>query len=156
MRLAGGFACFTVAKSALELRDERRVRASGEHLGERTPLPASAPLRKVQAGFDQGHGAQMVGLRMADGVRRHVRKNEVGGTAERVLEPSGAASSMKSIWSMVTPSIASVGKQVDPDDARPGARRRTTWLQPPGAMPRSTTALTPLSRPKRSSSSISL
>ena len=38
----------------------------------------------------------------------------------------------------------------------PGARRRTTWLQPPGAIPRSITALTPRSSEKRSSSSSNL
>ena len=32
-----------------------------------------------------------------------------------------------------------------------GTLRRTTWLQPPGAMPRSTTDFTPFSRAKRSS-----
>ena len=38
----------------------------------------------------------------------------------------------------------------------PGTWRRTTWLHPPGAMPRSTTVLTPFRKPNRSSSSMSL
>jgi hypothetical protein len=47
-------------------------------------------------------------------------------------------------------------EQVDPDHRRLRRALATTWLQPPGATPRSTTRRTPLSRPKRSSSSASL
>ena len=43
-----------------------------------------------------------------------------------------------------------------PTTAALGARFLTTCAQPPGAMPRSTTRVAPFTKPKRSSSSMSL
>jgi hypothetical protein len=63
---------------------------------------------------------------------------------------------MKSIWKIVTPSIGSVGRRSMPTTRAAGAFLRTTWLHPPGAMPRSTTRCDPRSRVNFSSSSISL
>ena len=40
-----------------------------------------------QRGLDQAHRAQMIGLRVADGVRRHVGQDEIGRAAERLAQP---------------------------------------------------------------------
>ena len=67
-----------------------------------------------------------------------------------------ASSAMKSSSKMVTPAIGSVGSRSIPTTAALGALARTIWLHPPGAIPRSTTRLTPLSSANFSSSSASL
>ena len=115
LRLAGGLACFTVAKCRLSWRRarcRRRRRAPWRHRRR----PAAAPRRRTQPRLDQRHRAQMIGLRVADGVRGHVGEDEVGRPAERLLSCSGAASSMKSMCRIVD-AVDRVGRQqVDADD----------------------------------------
>ena len=149
LRLAGGLACFTVAKWRFSSATSSASVAARQHLGDKGAARAQDLDRELQSRLDQRHRAQMIGLLVADGVRRHVRQDEVGRAAERLASARpGAASSMKSICRMVTPSIGSVGSRSMPTTAACGTRRRTTWLQPPGAMPRSTTRLDALQQPE--------
>src|SRR3546814_12848633 len=60
----------------------------------------------------------MVGLRMADGVRRHVRNDEVGRAAERLDQRIGCGVVHEIHLEDIDSLDRLAGKQVDPGDAR--------------------------------------
>ena len=91
LRLAGGLACFTVVKFRLSSATSALSAPPGKDLGDISAAGLQHLARKLQARLDQRHGAQMIGLLVADGVGGHVRQNEVGRTAERLPEPVGRA-----------------------------------------------------------------
>src|SRR5438270_8276487 len=65
-------------KAALQLGHQLMIRPAGEDLGDIGAARPKHLAREFQPCLDQCHGAQMVGLLVADGVRRHVRQDEVG------------------------------------------------------------------------------
>jgi hypothetical protein len=126
---------------ALELGDQRSVGTSGEHLADEyaarlehvpgeipptppRPAPSSAARRSADA-----RRCWPPCPTTPDRARRPVRQ-----AADRAR-----SSSMKSICRMTTPSSGSTGSRSMPTIFALGIWRCTTWLQPPGAMPRSTT-----------------
>jgi hypothetical protein len=119
------------------------------------PVFSTSPAN-IGAGFDQPHRAQMIGLLVADRVGRHVRQDQIGLAAQFLGEDGGGGLVHEIHLQDGDASIGSVGSRSMPTMRRPALERRTTWLQPPGAMPRSITRFTPRSRVKRSSSSRNL
>src|SRR3546814_1218303 len=73
----------------LEQGQQFAVGAAREHLGDESAARQQRLHREIGGGFGERDGAQMVGLRMADGVRRHVRNHKVGGAAECVDQRVG-------------------------------------------------------------------
>ena len=141
LRLAGGLACLTVGKWRLSRASSSVSVPPASTLATKAPPGASVVDREVGGGLDQAHRAQVVGLLVADGVGGHVRQHQVGRRRRAPLRAApGASSAMKSICEDGH-AFERLGRRAG-RCRRPralGARWRTTWLQPPGAMPRSTT-----------------
>ena len=144
-------------EAALELGDQIGVGAAGEDLGDEGAAGGEDIGGEIERRLDQAHGAQMIGLRVADRVGGHVGQDQIGGAAERLLEARRRF--------VVHEVHLQYGRRPRSDRwaadrCRPatacGRRWRTTCAQPPGAMPRSTTRFAPLRKPKRSSSSTNL
>ena len=76
-------------EAALQLGDQGGVGAAGEDLGDEGAAGPKHLDREGRARLDQAHGAQMIGLRMADRIGRHVGKDEVGRAAQRLAQPAG-------------------------------------------------------------------
>ena len=74
----------------LEQREQLRVGAACEHLGEELPAGRQRLDREVGGGFDQPHGAQMIGLLVAHRVGRHVRHDQIGRAAKVLLAKNSA------------------------------------------------------------------
>ena len=84
LRLAGGLACLTVAKRRLSSATRSVSAPPASTLATKAPPGLQHLDGEFERRLDQAHRAQMVGLRMADRVRRHVGEDEVGRPAERL------------------------------------------------------------------------
>ena len=76
---------------ALEKRQQLGVGPARQHLGEIGPTGREVVDGEPRAGLDQAHGAQMVGLLVADGVGSHVAHDELRLAAQRLLERGGGS-----------------------------------------------------------------
>ena len=114
-----------------------RKRAAGlEHLA-----------REFRRRLDQRHDLQMVGRAMAGGVRRHVGEHHVGRTAEHRLEPVGRLGIEEIELREFDAGNGSMSRMsIATTRPRAPTRFAATWLQPPGAAPRSTTRAPDLRR----------
>ena len=74
-------------EAALELGEQALSAPPASTLATKAPPGRRISVAKSSAGLDQAHGAQMVGLRVADRVRGHVRQDKVGRPAKRLLQP---------------------------------------------------------------------
>ena len=72
---------------AFEFDQQIMVGAAREHLGDIGPAGLQNLDREREPGLDQPHGAQVIGLRVADGIGSHVGQDEVGGATEDRLQP---------------------------------------------------------------------
>ena len=157
LRLAGGLACLTVAKRRLSSATRPQSAPPASTLATKAPPGLQHLGGEIERRLDQAHGAQMVGLRMADRVGGHVGEDEVGRPAERLPEPVRRGI-VHEVHLQDGRAVDRVGRQqVDADDRR--LRRLLAHHLGPAAgrdAEVDDALLTPLRKPNRSSSSISL
>ena len=95
-----------------------------EDLGDEVAARLQHARGEVRRGLAESGGAEVVGLAMAGGRRRHVGEHDVGRwppSAARIA--SGASSSRKSFRSTITPGSGVHVEVVDGDDPRIGLGR---------------------------------
>ena len=170
-REAFGLIGLTIRNTSLKSFDELAVAAAVKDLADQRAVRRQVAAREIDRQLDQVGHARRVGRLDARQVGRHVGDHDVDRpAAERCLEPRPAPpSSRKSPWMNVDAFDRLEIEQVERDDgavelaaAAPplpafGAkRRRTYWLQAPGAAPRSTTSWPGCSSFSASSISFSL
>ena len=129
-----------LAEILLDASKQICSRATLEHLADKDAARLQHRLRNIQCGLHQPERANMVGRAMARGGRGHIRKHHIHGAGKHVPE--------------LRDCIGLADIQVESRDA--GQRRdvenvggdnetgsptffAATWLQPPGAAPRSST-----------------
>src|SRR4029077_15965889 len=76
---------------------------------------------EVDGGFDEAHGAQVVGLFVADGVGGHVGKDEGGGAAERFDQQRGGLVGHEVHFEQGDAGERVAGEEVDADHGRAAA-----------------------------------
>ena len=72
-----GFGVFYGGEVLFQQAEQHGIGAAGQHLGDKCPAIGQIADGEICRGFHQAHGAQMVGLLVADGVGGHVGEDEV-------------------------------------------------------------------------------
>ena len=130
MRLAGGLTCLTVAKSRLSSANKFASVPPCSTLQRKLPPGAEHFARKEGGGFGERHDAQVIGLAMARGVRRHVGEHHVRlsliPAPEHLFEPVRRCRVEKIELQKLDPGDWLHVENVERDHppARPGAARR--------------------------------
>ncbi len=119
---------------ALQDGEQGRVRPAGKDLGDEGATRHQRRDREIRRRLDEAHGAQMIGLGVADGIGRHVRQDEIGRPAERGDEAVGRFVGHEIHFQQHHAGQRLDRQQIDADDdgighylagnLRPAARRR--------------------------------
>ena len=141
LRLAGGLACRTVAKSRFSRSSSSLLGAALEHLGDEAAAGRQHLDREVERRLGQAMMRRWSVGGVPGGVRRHVGQHQVGLAAQ---QPPAAACAHRRVGEIALqhrwrrqPDRPAAGRR--PTTCAPRRRCTATWVQPPGAAPRSTT-----------------